>query len=167
MASMAFLLLPGMPGGGTADDLERIRIIVNHPWRWRLGWFPWQLTALSDLLIGIGLLRTRWIPKLPAAVTMLLTVAAVVPDQAGQIAWMTRGIELARSGDIVGYLAYEARIFEWTAVWGGTFYTLGALGWTWCFAAAGAWNRRLTGISLLLWPLFLYANFGPKLPPSM
>src|SRR6185295_4332325 len=65
------------------------------------------------------------------------------------------------------YLRYEARIFEWTAVWGGTLYTIGALGWTWCFAAAGTWNRWLTLISLLLWPLFLYVNAGPLLPAGL
>ena len=48
MASMALLLLPAMPGGGTADDATRIARIANHPWLWRLGWLPWQLTALSE-----------------------------------------------------------------------------------------------------------------------
>lgn len=167
MASMALLLLPGMPGGGTADDAARIRHIAQHPWLWRLGWLPWQLTALSDLLIGIGLLRTSWIPRLPAAVTMLLTLAAVIPDQAGQVCWMTRGIELAQAGDRAAYLAYEARIFEWTAVWGGTLYTAGALGWTWCFAAAGTWSGALTAVSAVLWPLFLYVNAGPLLPAAL
>ncbi len=167
MASMALLLLPGMPGGGTTDDLARIRHIAAHPWLWRLGWFPWQLTALSDLLLGIGLLRTTWIPKGAALLTLVVTIAAVLPDQAGQICWMTRGLELARSGDAAAYLAYEARIFEWTAVWGGTLYTIGALGWTWCFAAAGAWNRGLSLISLVLWPLFLYVNAGPLLPAGL
>jgi hypothetical protein len=167
MGSMALLLLPGMPGGGTADDLARIRHVASHPWLWRLGWFPWQLTALSDLLIGIGLLRASWIPKGPAILTMLVTVAAVLPDQAGQICWMTRGLELARSGDPASYLAYEARIFEWTAVWGGTLYTIGALGWTWCFVAGRTWNLWLTLISLALWPLFLYVNAGPLLPRGL
>jgi hypothetical protein len=167
MVSMALLLLPGMPSGGTAGDTDRIRYIAGHPSLWRLGWLPWGLTALSDLLIGIGLLRTGWIPRLPAAITMLLTVAAVLPDQAGQICWMTRGLELARSGDAAAYLAYESRIFEWTAVWGGTLYTIGALGWTWCFAAAGTWSRPLTLLSAVLWPLFLYVNAGPLLPPAL
>lgn len=167
MLSMALLLLPGMPGGGTADDAVRVRYIADHPWLWRLGWFPWQLTALSDLLLAVGLLRTPWIPRLPALLTLAFTVAAVVPDQAGQIAWMTRGIDLARAGDLDAYRTYERRIFEWTAVWGGTFYTIGALGWTWCFAAAGAWSRTLTAISLVLWPLFLWVNAGPLLPPAL
>ena len=50
MLSMAVLLLPGLPSGGTADDLARIRYVAAHPWLWRLGWLPWQLTALSDVL---------------------------------------------------------------------------------------------------------------------
>src|SRR4051812_11892908 len=75
MISMALLLLPGMPGGGTADDLVRLRYITGHPWLWRLGWLPWQLTALSDLLIAIGLLRASWVPKVPALLTALVTVA--------------------------------------------------------------------------------------------
>jgi hypothetical protein len=167
MGSMVLFLLPGLPGGTPAGDLERLRYVADHPWLWRLGWLPWGLTALSDLLIGVALLRTTWIPKVPAAVTMALTIAAVLPDQGGQILWMTRGIELARSGDAVSYLAFETRVFEWIAVWAGVLYTVGALGWTWCFAAAGTWNRWLTAVSLILWPLFLYANGGPKLPEAV
>jgi hypothetical protein len=167
MASMALILLPGMPGGGTTDGVARMRYVADHPWLWWLGWLPWQFTALSDLLLGIGLLRASWIPKGPAILTMLVTVAAVIPDQAGQAAWMTRGLALARAGDAAAYLAYEARIFEWTAVWGGTLYTVGALGWTWCFVAAKTWNRWLGGISLVLWPLFLYVNAGPLLPRGL
>jgi hypothetical protein len=164
MLSMAFLLLPGMPGGGTADDLARTHYLAAHPWLWRLGWLPWQLTALSDLLIALGLLRASWVPKLPAALTGLATMAAILPDQAGQIGWMTRGLTLAQAGDAAAYLAYESRIFERTAVWGGTFYTIGAIGWTWCLASGRTWNRWLTLISAVLWPLFLYVNAGPLLP---
>jgi len=167
MLSMALLLLPGMPGGGVADDLARVRYIAAHPWLWRLGWLPWQLTALSDLLVAAGLLRSPRIPKGPAIVTALVTLAAVLPDQAGQVAWITRGVPLAQSGDLQRYLEFEARIFEWTAVWGGTLYTVGALGWTWCFAAAGLWSRVLTGVSLVLWPLFLWVNAGPLLPSEL
>lgn len=150
MLSMAILLLPAMPGAAGASDLVRTRYIASHSFLFRLGWFPWQVTALSDLLIGIGLLRAKWIPKAPAVLTMALTAAAIVPDQMGQIAWMTRGIEIAQSGDVPAYLAYESRIFPWTAVWGGTLYTLAALGWTACFAAAGTWSTSLTVVSALV-----------------
>ncbi|HEX7897313.1 MAG TPA: DUF2071 domain-containing protein, partial [Planctomycetota bacterium] len=159
---MALLLMPAMPGGG-ADDAARIRYLVEHPWLFRLGWFPWQVTALSDLLIAVGLLRAKAIPKLPAVLTLLVTVAAVIPDQVGQALWITRGLELAK-GNPTSYLAWEAPVFQAIAVWAGTLYTVGAVGWTWCFAAAGIWNRALTIVSWIVWPLFFYANSGLASP---
>ena len=52
MLGMVLFLLPGMPGGGVEDVAARAAYIAEHPWRWRLGWLGWQLTALSDLLLG-------------------------------------------------------------------------------------------------------------------
>ena len=168
MASMALLLLPGMPGGGTADDHARVAYIGAHPWLWRLGWLPWQLTALADLVLGLALVRTRWIPRLPAVVTVLLTAAAIVPDQVGQFLWITRGVHLAAaacaSGDIGPYLAFEGPIFRMVAAWGCLGYLLAALGWTWCFAAARVWGRWMTWLSVATWATFafsLLAFFGP------
>src|SRR2546430_529476 len=70
MITMALFLLPGMPGGTNALLLERAAYVASHPWLWRAGWFGWQLTALSDLLLGVALLRTPWIPKLAAMITL-------------------------------------------------------------------------------------------------
>src|SRR5687768_15529832 len=109
MVSMAALLLPEMPGGGVGDA-ERIQYVAGHPWLWRLDWFPWQLTALSDLVLAAALLRTPWIPRLPAVVTALLTVAGVIPDQLGQLSWITEGVALAQQ-DPAAYLAYERDTF--------------------------------------------------------
>ncbi len=171
MLSMAALLLPGMPGGGVADDASRVAYIAEHPWLWRLGWLPWGLTALSDLLLAVALVRTPWVPRLPALLSAAVTLLAVIPDQAGQISWMTRGVALAteavRSGDVGPYLAFEARTFVITAAWGATLYTIGALGWTWCFAASGTWHRGLTLLSAVLWPLFVFVSLGPMLPGEL
>lgn len=171
MASMALLLLPAMPGGGTADDATRIARIANHPWLWRLGWLPWQLTALSDLLLALALLRTPWIPRLPAVVALLFTLAAVVPEQTGEALWVTRGVHLAqeatRSGDLTDYLRFEADTYPRVAGWGALFYTLAALGWTWCFAAAGTWSRLLTGLSVLTWGVLLPVTVAPLLPEHL
>src|SRR5207237_5150791 len=84
MVWMVLFLLPGMPGGPNADSpgdfqinsalpslddptfvkaglRDRVAYIAEHPWRWRIGWIPWQLTALSDLLLAVALVRPRWI----------------------------------------------------------------------------------------------------------
>ncbi len=160
MLAMVLLLLPGMPGGGTADDLARVHYIAEHPWLWRLGWLPWQLTALSDLLIGIALVRSPCVPRLPAVLTLLITIAAILPDQLGQALWITRGITLAQT-DPIAYLPYEKMIFSWTAAYGAMLYIVGALGWTWCFAAGKLWSRSLTVLSIALWPMFALVGLGP------
>jgi hypothetical protein len=40
MVSMVLLLMSAMPGGGVADDAQRVGYIADHPWLWRLGWLP-------------------------------------------------------------------------------------------------------------------------------
>src|SRR5258708_23928135 len=77
MLSMAILLLPGMPGGSNVLT-DRVAYIAANPWLWRLGWLPWQLTALSDLLLSVALLRTTWLPRFPAILALLTTLAAIM-----------------------------------------------------------------------------------------
>src|SRR5262249_4731906 len=67
LVSTALFLLPGMPGGSSADDASRVTYLAANPWLWRLGWLPWQATAFVDLLMGAALWRTAWVPRLPAA----------------------------------------------------------------------------------------------------
>jgi hypothetical protein len=95
MVSMVFCLLPGMPGGGNEAVADRARFVAGHPWMWRGGWLFWQLTALSDLLLAIALVRTRWVPRVAAAVTLGITMAAIAVDLTGQAMWVTRGVTLA------------------------------------------------------------------------
>src|SRR6185503_4870155 len=155
--------------GGTADAPSRIAYVAAHPGRWRAGWATWQVTALSDLLLGWALLRTPWVPRLPAVATFLVTLAALVPDQGGQLLWVTRGVDLARqaaqTGDGSPYLAFEAWVFPVVAGWGATLYTVGAVGWTWCLAAAGAWTRTLTWLSVAVWGIFAVVSPALLLPP--
>ncbi len=171
MASMALCLLPGMPGGGNDAVADRAQFVAAHPWVWRGGWFFWQLTALSDVLLGLALLRTAWVPRLPAIVTLLITLASIVPDQVGQALWITRGVTLAQSavasGDFSAYAAFEARTFFMIAGVATTGYVLGALGWTWCFVAARTWRRRLKWLSAATWTLFGFAAISALLPPRI
>jgi hypothetical protein len=167
LPALALLLLPGLPGGGS-DDAARVAYLAAHPWLWRLGWLPWQVTAFVDLLTGLALWRTPWVPRRPAAVTLLVTVLALVPDQTGQALWVTRGLELAaqadRTGDLSSYLHFEKAIYQAIVAWGAALYLCMALGWTWAFAAAGTWDRRLTALSAVAWPALGLASVGQLLP---
>ena len=163
MLAMATLLLPALPGGSQTNDLDRIAAIVAHPWSFRLGWLPWQLCAVADLLLAVAMVRVRWMPRVPALLVLVLTLAAVVPDQYAQAVWITRGVELAER-DPAAYLVLERAIFPLTAGLGALLYTMAALGWTWCFARAGTWSRTLTLLSIPLWSTMLVAVIGPLLP---
>lgn len=167
MLSMALLLMPGMTGGW-ADDRTRVAYVAEHPWLWRLGWLPWQLTALSDLLVAIGLLKTPWIPRFPAIITLLITLVAVSIEQPGEFRWITEGVSTAhesmRSGDLTPYLSMEKELMRQVGAVAAFAYTLAALGWTWCLAAAGTWNRFLTALSIVTWAIMLAVTAGPLLP---
>jgi hypothetical protein len=167
MLSM-LLLLPGLPGGSNALVNSRAIYIAEHPWIWRLGWFPWQLTALSDLLLSLALCRTPWIRKLPAACALVATISGIIPDQVGQAVWISHGVHLAQnavaSGNITTYANFETSTFRLIAGFGTIGYLLGALGWTWCFASARTWSRILTRISWPLWSFFALATVCIYLP---
>lgn len=170
MLSMAVLLLPGMPGGPTLDAATRVAYIAGQPWLWRLGWLPWHITALVNLALALALLRTAWIPRLPAILVMLTTLAAVLVEQPAELRWGAEGVALAQlavsKSDLSAYLRFEAGVFLQIAAWAASLYTLAALGWSWCFAGAATWNRFLTWLSLVAWSLLLAVGVGPLLPPG-
>ena len=166
LVGMVTLLLPTLPGGSATSDLERIATIAAHPWRFRLGWLPWQLCAVADLTMAIAMVRVRWLPRLPAFFVLVATVLAVVPDQYAQAIWITRGVELAQT-NADAYLVLEREMFPLTAGLGALLYTVAALGWTWCFAAAGTWSRPLTYLSIPLWGTMVVAVVGPLLPAAL
>ena len=137
---------------------ERLRQVLSfHPLL--VGGNPFSTSSIYTLIafltrkwgahfpIGgtVALVRARWIPRAPAVFVLLLTLMAVVPDQYGQLLWITRGVDLARAAvtpeGLAAYLAFEAPTFEMTASWAAVLYTLAALGWTACLAMARAWSR--------------------------
>jgi hypothetical protein len=105
----------------------------------------------------------------PAIVGLVLTLAAIVPDQSGQFQWMTRGVHIAQS-DPTAYPAFEAAIFPRIAYLAAALYLAGALAWTWAFAASGLWDRALTWVSVVAWGLFGFAAAAPYIstpPPAL
>lgn len=165
MLATALLILPGAPGG-PHDAAARMAYVAANPWLWRLGWLPWQLAALANLLLALTLVSTRQMARHPALLTLLATLAAIIPDQAGQALWVTRGIALAQAGRLADYLPFEHQVFLLIGAWGSMLYTLAALGWTWCFARAGLWRRWLTYYSIPLWAFFALFSVAPFLTPQ-
>src|SRR5689334_21179515 len=84
LLAMVAFLLPALPGGSGNTDAQRIAVIAAHPWRFRIGWFPWQMCAVADLWLAIAMVRVAWWPRWASIVVLVLTVGAVVPDQYAQ-----------------------------------------------------------------------------------
>jgi hypothetical protein len=170
MVTMLGLLIPALPGGTLPTDVARIGYVAAHPWRVRLGWVPWQLTALADLVLAIAIVRARWIPKVPAVAGLVLTLAAIVPDQLAQVLFQTEGIDLARKAVREGrpelYLAFERVWFPRTASWAACLYTAAAIAWSVAFAQAGTWSRWLTWVSAAAWTIFAVVSGSMLLPES-
>lgn len=166
---MLAFLLPGLPSG-TTDLPQRIAYISDHALLWKLGWFPWQMTALSDLILAVALVRTQWVPRLPAVGSLILTMVAVSIEQPAEFRWVTSGIEIAkealRTGNHSAYLAFEQEVFSLTSHWAAFFYTLAAIFWSISLAKAGTWSRFMTNLSVVLWGLLLVISLGPLLSSS-
>jgi hypothetical protein len=167
IVSMGLVLLRGLPGGPAGDVATRAAFVADHPWLWRLGWLPWHLSAAIDVVLALALLATPWVPLLPAWLTLLVTLAAVAPEQTGEVAWVSRGVALARAGDLAAYEAFEAWAYHLVVVVASSLYLLMALGWTWCFAAAGTWSRVLTWVSALAWGTLAVGSVGLLLPEGL
>ncbi|MEO8391966.1 MAG: DUF2071 domain-containing protein [Chloroflexota bacterium] len=169
MGSMALLLLPGMPGGSN-PLAARVAYIAMNPWLWRLGWLPWQITALSDLLIALALFRTAWIPCRAAIFVVITTLIAFLIEQPGEFSWITRGVALAQTaqqtGNLAPYLLFESRIYLQIAGWAAAIYTIAAIGWSWCFYRAKIWHRGLTGLSIVTWAILIAVSIAPLLPDA-
>lgn len=167
---MGLLLLPAMPGAINADP-ERIRYIAEHQFLWHLGWLPWHLCALSDIILAIAMLRTKWMPKLPVIATLAFTLLAVAVEQPAELRWNLEGVRVAQlsmqANDIAPYLDFENEVFILVAAVAAVLYAFMAICWSWAFAAAGTWNRFLTWLSIFTWSVLMFAAAGPLLPESL
>jgi hypothetical protein len=163
MFSIALLLIPGLPGGGNPAT-ARMTYVAENPWFWRLGWLPWHLTALSDVLLAIALLRTVWFPRPAAWLILLLTLAAFCIEQPGELAWTFQGIPLAQTGALERYSQLEAHLYIQVAGIAALLYALTACVWSWGFARAKIWHPWLTGLSILTWSVLIAVSVSPLLP---
>jgi hypothetical protein len=130
--SMLLLVLPGLSPHLTVE--ARIRYIAEQPTLWRLGWLPWQLSALADVLLTAALLHWahatgarrawRWL----MASTVLL-VFALVPDQYAEARLIS---DFMRERDASAWLD-QLRVYTWLS---GTLAVVGYTLMTLCWVAA-------------------------------
>ncbi|MCF6310875.1 MAG: hypothetical protein L3J39_00335 [Verrucomicrobiales bacterium] len=137
LVAMALILAPGLDT--EAAVISRATWVAEHPYWWRLGWLPWQLTALSDLWVSAALLAYLWsVPGRPgfayACFGMFWVIVAVIPDQCGEAVFVSHFVTLAKStaeGDtaLSTYLKVESWGLRVTGVWGAGAYVLMSMGW--------------------------------------
>ncbi len=168
MLLMAGLLMPMLPGGGGGDDAERIARIAAAPLHYRLGWFGWQLTAASDVVLGVTLFSaTRdGRARVFGAAQLVFVVLAVIPDQYAQFRLVTRGVELARL-DPAAFAAFEKEMFPLTSGWAAILYTLAAIGWAAALRTSERWSRVLAWLTPPMLLLFLAISVAPVLPAAI
>ncbi|HVS39089.1 MAG TPA: DUF2071 domain-containing protein [Gemmataceae bacterium] len=170
IVTMAAICMNGVPDATAADGAARLAYVADHAVLWRIGWIPWHLSAAVDLLTGIAVVCTRWVPRLPAVLTLLVTLAAVGVEQSGEIPWTVQGpiraAEARGAGEPQQYLDFEAPVYQRAVVWGASLYMVMALGWTWCFAAAETWSRALTWLSIVTWGALAVGSVALLLPRS-
>ncbi|MFK7986449.1 MAG: hypothetical protein AB8I08_10485 [Sandaracinaceae bacterium] len=148
MLTMAVLLRGGMDAA-FADGAARQAYVAGHPWAWRLGWVPWQLSALSNLAVNTTLLlwlRERRKPLALGWVALGLCVVAAIPEQWSELQLGTRFVALAQSEDTAAFVD-AWRTHAWiTGVWAAAAYTLMTGVWMRIVrqvAGRGAWGGWL------------------------
>lgn len=141
IAATAIVIQPGLDT--TTSVLERASYVATHVWGWRLGWLAWQLTALSDMILSVGLLlyviEVDCKERVRAAVLfsvlgIVATMAAVVPDQWGEAVFVSTVVSEAQSvttqgADATDYFALEAWCLLMTGTCGNTGYILMCVCW--------------------------------------
>ena len=97
LVTMGAILMHGI-GPADTNSLARARFIADNPWLWRLGWLPWQLCALSNVLLClafIGWTRRRGGHAL-AWLALALCLLAVVFEQWAEWRMITEQVHVAK-----------------------------------------------------------------------
>jgi hypothetical protein len=132
MLSMVMLVLPGLSPHLTVD--ARMRYIAEQPGLWRLGWLPWQLSALTDLLLTAALLHWAHVTRARRAWSWLLAssallLVALVPDQYAEARLVS---DFMHEREHSVWLR-ELRLYSWLS---GTLAVVGYSLMTWCWLEA-------------------------------
>ena len=101
--------------------LERAIYVAENATVWRMGWHLWQLVALANLAAAVLLMlyfnnvrrQIASVGRLPFALSilaLLFTVAAIIPEQWGEYAFVTSFVEQAREAVRLGNASSETGV---------------------------------------------------------
>jgi hypothetical protein len=135
LVTMLVLLRPGMDAAAFSV-LERARYVAAHAQAWRLGWLPWQLSALSDVWVSVAfwrLARRRGAAaaRRIAGFGLALFVVSALPEQWAEAQLVTSFIDAA-SGDLSAWQRKWALYAALTGVWANLGYTVMTYCWMRC-----------------------------------
>lgn len=168
LVTMGLWLLPAMPGAGLPNAELRFAYVRAHPVLWHLGWLPWHLSAVSDLFLSAALLRARWVPKWASVPTFALTVVAFGIEQIFETEWDLFAPGFPQGAVFLlrypNYGAFETHVALPVTAVAAALYAVMAMGWSWSISFTPAWNLTLTVISVVAWPVLLFASVTPLLP---
>jgi hypothetical protein len=135
LAGMLGLLLPGVDPG-RFSVAERAGYVASHAWVWRLGWLPWQLSALSNLWVCVAL--WRWsaqagVARAQRAAGWALAwfVIAAIPEQWTELLLVTSFVDAAKNHS-PAWARDWALYAGLTGCWANLGYTLMVGGWMSC-----------------------------------
>ena len=135
LVAMLTVLAPGVDMQATVAS--RAAYIAAHPDAWRLGWFAWQVTAASDLVVSLALVGVAWRSewsRMWALFGLGATLLALMPDQLGEYMMVTTQVEAARLAAgghelLEQYLKCEANALMLSGTFGCAGYVAMSLGW--------------------------------------
>jgi hypothetical protein len=135
LVTMLVLLRPGMDVAAFSVS-ERAQYVADHARAWRLGWLPWQLSALSDLWVSfafwrLAVRRRAAEARRVAAWALVLFAASAAPEQWAEAHLVTSFVAEARRNPSdwqQSWTLYAAL----TGVWANLGYTVMTYCWMKC-----------------------------------
>lgn len=158
MVAMVTLMIPGMPGRGT--PMDHWLYIQSHDWQWKLGWFTWQVTSITDLVLAWAIFRFEKSHRLASIVALGLTVLAYVVEQPAEFRWMWKVPDAASQ-----FAAFEHEVYVQTSLWAALLYAMAAVAWSLALMPSPIWSKALTLISFPTWGVLILCSAGPLLSP--
>ena len=153
---MHFGLRWGLPVG--TDVAAQIQFIASNEGVWKLGWFFWNLAALS-LLCFCALLYHKSNRTIPPTIGLFCVGLGVLPDLYAEYLLSFGLSDLARAALTEKFVALQSLGMQLTGVYANGLYNTGGLILTISLLAHSKLSHVVAGIGIVSWLLGLSLSF--------